>query len=150
MSKVTRIADLGGWTARHKGLVYCSPRCGRGCTYAEYLAARERGLALAKKLGVGWTADVWENMGWHFKAVHAKAGVDVYDHSHGSSKNYWAHTTKCSPQFDAHATTPIRAVRYLHEQLWLVASNHAAIGTAINPTDRAAIRAVISKAVRRG
>lgn len=49
---------------------YCSKtRCGRGCTRAEYEDAVRRADSAAVALGPQWQAQVWENLGWHAKAV---------------------------------------------------------------------------------
>ena len=52
-----------------KGLTYCSPACGCGCTKAQYDEAVKRGVALQERMGEGWELRVWENFGWH-SAVH--------------------------------------------------------------------------------
>lgn len=68
------------WKARRLGDKYCAPACGRGCTHAEYKKAKASASALVQKLGPGWTAHVFENLGWHYKAtrgqieVHRSAG----------------------------------------------------------------------------
>lgn len=54
------------WTPQRRGLVFCSPACGRGCKIMEYDRALLRGNELAARMGEGWTARVWENLGWHF------------------------------------------------------------------------------------
>lgn len=55
----------------------CARWCGRGCTQAEYDAAREAARALAARLGPGWKGNVWENLGWHYQAVSRKGFVKV-------------------------------------------------------------------------
>ncbi len=72
-----------GWKPRRKGEVFCSPRCGGGCTYVAYQKARIEGVALAKKMGPGWDCIFWENLGWHYKAV--KGVVEVYPIIKGSA-----------------------------------------------------------------
>jgi hypothetical protein len=59
------------WTPLARGLLYCSPACGAGCTRAAFDRAVRRGDALAKRLGPGWTSHVWENMGWFYMARSA-------------------------------------------------------------------------------
>lgn len=47
-----------------RGALYCSPKCGCRCTKADYDRCWRKANALAKKMGRGWEADVWENCGW--------------------------------------------------------------------------------------
>lgn len=54
---------------------YCSPACGRGCTYEEYKYARQRARTLAQRLGENWKPRVWENLGWYY-AVSA-GGITI-------------------------------------------------------------------------
>lgn len=54
------------WAPVLNGDIFCSPRCGGGCTKAEYDAAVTAADALAAKLGPGWEPDIWENLGWHY------------------------------------------------------------------------------------
>lgn len=71
------MSDDKAWTPRRRGAIYCSPRCGRGCTFAEYQSATRDAKALAKRLGAGWRTDVWENMGWHYRALSPCGRVKV-------------------------------------------------------------------------
>lgn len=64
------------WTPRRHGKFFCAPACGAGCTRADYLKAREVGRQLVNELGAGWKMQVWENLGWHCKAV--RDGLQVY------------------------------------------------------------------------
>lgn len=57
------------WIPKRRGKIYCSPACGGGCTYAEYLSAKTKAAKLVKRLGRGWKPRVWENLGWHYQAV---------------------------------------------------------------------------------
>lgn len=57
------------WKPKRRGNIYCAPACGRGCTYAEFVLAQTQGKRLAKRLGRGWEARIWENLGWHYEAV---------------------------------------------------------------------------------
>jgi len=67
------VTEDSKWTPRRgrdRGLdLYCSPRCGGGCTWAAYKAAHRDGDQLARRLGAGWSVVVWENLGWHYQAV---------------------------------------------------------------------------------
>lgn len=74
---------------------------------AEYEAARLAGKSLAKTLGRGWTWKVWENLGWHYKAISPCGRIKVTSHNcaflgdPGSSGGRWAE----------HGRTPKSAVR---------------------------------------
>lgn len=46
--------------------IYCSPACGFGCKKAKHDEAVKIASELAYKLGDGWEAEVWENLGWHW------------------------------------------------------------------------------------
>lgn len=70
------------WVPRRRGEIYCSPACGRGCTWAEYqaaLAEAEKAVAVIKKRGrlslVGVKVDVFENLGWHWALKHLHFGL---------------------------------------------------------------------------
>lgn len=79
----TKKLRLPSWKPRLRGDVYCAPACGGGCTKKEHEQAQKRGRKLAKRLstkkvGLGkWTVQVWENLGWHFKAVSPCGRVKV-------------------------------------------------------------------------
>lgn len=51
------------WNPVRKGVIYCSPNCGGGCTHNSYKRACRESEALAESLGKGWTPEVWENLG---------------------------------------------------------------------------------------
>lgn len=60
------------WTPVLKGGVYCSSACGGGkgiCDKSKYDLAVKSADALAKRMGRGWKAHVWENLGWHWEVV---------------------------------------------------------------------------------
>lgn len=65
---MTTITIADGWTPHRRGEVYCSPRCGAGCTHAAFERATAEAEALCSRLGEGWRPRVWENMGWHYAA----------------------------------------------------------------------------------
>lgn len=48
------------------GDIYCSPRCGGGCTKASYDKAVKEADELAARLGPRWKPHVFENLGWHY------------------------------------------------------------------------------------
>lgn len=65
------------WEPRLNGKIYCAPACGGGCTKAAYDKAVSDAAVLVSKLcGKGWKSVVWENLGWHYKAVSGP--VQVY------------------------------------------------------------------------
>jgi len=67
------------WKPVRRGAVYCSPGCGLGCKHADYLKASRKAAAVAHRLGVGWVPEVWENLGWHYRAVKGCMQVRVDD-----------------------------------------------------------------------
>lgn len=76
------------WKAVKKGKIFCSPGCGRGCTWEEYQIAWEKGKALAERLGFSWTAVVHENLGWHYKAVSKCGRLEVWGRPLGFSASF--------------------------------------------------------------
>lgn len=48
-------------------------------------AACENGLKLAKSMGDGWSAIVWENCGWHYRIQSPCRRVNIYLSSLGDS-----------------------------------------------------------------
>lgn len=77
-------AEEKAWTPvpRRDG-TYCSPRCGFKCTKAAHDEAWRKGKELAKRLGRGWSARIWENCMWHYRADFNIDGVDISVH-HGN------------------------------------------------------------------
>jgi hypothetical protein len=74
------------WKPKANGHKYCAPACGRGCTRAEYDKAITNAAALVKRLkGKGWRPVVFENMGWHWRAISGP--VQVYPSGDGK---FWA------------------------------------------------------------
>lgn len=74
------------WTPRRRGHIYCAPACGGRCTLAQYHAAKLAGQKLCERLGRGWKPRVWENLGWHYKAISACGRWKV----HGSDRCFTA------------------------------------------------------------
>jgi hypothetical protein len=64
------------WTPRRRGNTYCSSACGHGCTWDEFQDAHRKAKELCERLkGSGWKPLVFENMGWHWRAVSASIVV---------------------------------------------------------------------------
>ena len=106
--------EADGWTPRRnrKLGIYCSPRCGHGCTYDEFQEATRDAGKLAKRLGSGWSPVVWENMGWHYRvekgcvALHPSVtGPRGHRHFHGYTVYF-----NSAHQFVTSATTPEAAL----------------------------------------
>lgn len=69
------------WTAVRKGKIYCAPACGGNCTWAAFQKATRKAADLCKILGPEWLPRIYENMGWHFEALH-KSGIMSVSHAH--------------------------------------------------------------------
>ena len=69
-------------------------------------------MALATKLGPGWTGVVWENLGWHARAVSPSGTITVRRLGH---QNF---TAALSERFAGKGTTPSAAVAAARGQLW--------------------------------
>jgi hypothetical protein len=77
-------------TPASRGGLYCSPACGAGCTRREHDQAVRDADRLVKRLrGSGWRAEVWENLGWHFRAVSGT--VQVFGDRRGENGK-WRYT----------------------------------------------------------
>jgi hypothetical protein len=78
-----------------------------------------KGTALAKKLGEGWTADVWENGTWHWGAIDRTRLIKV----HAGSNEYRGFTAYVereighSGNFVVVGDTPRETVRAAIKQL---------------------------------
>lgn len=60
------------------GDVYCAPWCGFKCKWDAYEQAVIDASKLAKSLGEGWEPQVWENLGWHYKATTKDGRVNLH------------------------------------------------------------------------
>ncbi len=78
------------WKPRRNGDIYCAPACGRNCTLAEYKQARERVATLKLILGRGWTARIWENLGWHYCAISPCGRITVHSSHHKDTVSFYA------------------------------------------------------------
>lgn len=96
------------WKPIRIGSTYCSPGCGRGCTWNEYQQALKSGDALAKSLGKGWSRKVTENLGWYYYALSPCHRIKVRENGHQSYTAY----LEGARQFIGDATTPRAAVEY--------------------------------------
>lgn len=93
-----------------RGDRYCSPACGRGCTKAEYDAAVACGAALARQLGAGWRPQVWENLGWHHRAVSPDGRVKVHPSGGGTYLAFLGSKGQSGGKWSEHGKTPQEAV----------------------------------------
>lgn len=66
------------WKPKRSGKKYCSPACGGGCTWDAYQRAQRDAQKLAEHLGPTWIPKVWENLGWHYKAVSSNGKLKVH------------------------------------------------------------------------
>ncbi len=109
-------APASQWKPVRRGRRYCSPGCGHGCTHKDYLSKKAAAAALCKQLGKGWKINLFDNLGWHYEAVHTETGMTVSKHG---SKRYWASTEIGADknQFHCEAETPVTAVRAVLQEM---------------------------------
>lgn len=88
----------------------CAKWCGRGCTQAEYEAARDAGRALAKSMGRGWRVRVWESLGWHYSVV-SRSGMWKVHCNNGNSFSAIFGPGPYGGLFAENARTPRAAMR---------------------------------------
>lgn len=98
------------WSPKLRGKLFCSDACGHGCTLTAFKRARIAADGLAAAMGKGWAPVVWENMGWHFRAVK-----DVSD-VRPTAKGYIAFIN-ADRQFIAEAATPKLAFLFALEKM---------------------------------
>jgi hypothetical protein len=72
------VAQLS-WKPVHRGAVFCAPACGFGCKRSRYELAVKKAVALAKRLGPGFEADVWENGDWYWKVTYGAIDIRQRD-----------------------------------------------------------------------
>ena len=88
---MTKDGEARGWSPVRNGDIYCSPRCGHGCTHSAYLNAVAAADALAARIGPDWKPHVWENLGWHYAAHSACDRWKVHAHlRNGREDDYTA------------------------------------------------------------
>lgn len=106
------------WIPVRNGNRYCSPSCGRGCTFAEHETAVANADKLATALGSGWKVRVWENLGWHWGAEHEVTGARVYPGYRGGFFAYWRRWDTPHPKSPTKAVDDLVAmVRAERDQL---------------------------------
>jgi hypothetical protein len=99
------------WEPRRVGPIFCSPACGGGCTREQFRVATREADALCKTLDQttplkGWTPYVWENLGWHYKAVSPCGRIKV----HFGYTAYLGQKALSGGQWAENAKTPAKAV----------------------------------------
>lgn len=88
----------------------CADWCGRGCTEEEYDQAVRAADRLVAQLGEGWKADVWENLGWHARAVSASGTVRVHISRGGGYYAFFGEVKVPGGRWWADGDTPKAAV----------------------------------------
>ncbi len=114
------------WKPVHRGTIYCSSACGGRCTWAAYKNADAKAKALAKRMGEGWNAHVWENLGWHWEVEKGVMSVMLYD------KTYTCYLNT-TPQFITRHTNPKTAVSNAIKELDTHLANLQKQRDALNP-----------------
>lgn len=74
-TKSPKKAQPLSWKPIRSGERYCSPACGRCCSWTEYRRAHRRAAALCKQLGPRWKPEVYENLGWQYNATYVRPGI---------------------------------------------------------------------------
>jgi hypothetical protein len=84
LTKAEHMLATHDWTPVLHGAIYCSPACGGNCTKRAHDKAVEAADKLVAILGSQWSAVVYENLGWYYKAVSGPVTVfPSYDGSFG-------------------------------------------------------------------
>lgn len=97
------------WKPQRRGEIYCSSACGGGCTYEAYERAKSQTEMLAKKLGKGWNATIFENLGWFGKVE--KGVVQIFVPTLDSYTGEYTVRIDTHPQFVESSREPILALR---------------------------------------
>jgi hypothetical protein len=100
------------WTPVRSGSIFCSPACGRRCTYAAFLEAKRASEKLAANIGHKWKPYVHENSGWHFCAKAPKGSGELLVTQNATGFTCFTGTT-----ITGHGSTPQRAIRDAAHQL---------------------------------
>lgn len=106
-------ADYSQPAVRKADGTYCSPWCGMGCTFAAFEKATADAEALATQLGPNWEPHVWENMGWHYSAMHGEK-LSLYPHS---ATDFAAYFNDDDRQYIGGGVTPALAVLDLRDKM---------------------------------
>lgn len=109
-----------------RGAVYCSPACGHGCLYADYIAASESAIRLAAACGPGWIPRISENLGWYFRVE--KNGAAMHQHN---ARAYWLTLSVAGVQYQYTATTPKNAITTLKRDMLIIAGAIRDAATAL-------------------
>lgn len=93
------------WKPVRRGEIYCSPGCGRNCTYEEFLKASLESEKLARRCGPNFEPHVWENLGWHYSAVSKNNSIKIHP-SYGRNQynGYFGAMNSCGGEFTASGT----------------------------------------------
>lgn len=103
--------------AGHWGRAYCSPGCGFDCSQVAYDRAVKEAAALAKRMGAGWDADVWENCGWNYEVRKGCVSISPDCWPNGALTGDWKITGyivyfNSAKQIIARAKTPEDALGF--------------------------------------
>jgi hypothetical protein len=101
------------WKPVLRGGIYCSPKCGCGCTKEAFDLATMEANDLCKRLGTRWTPSVWENCGWHYSAQACDGLFAIHP-----SKNYRKHPTPHLWVVDGYTA-------WIHTQPQFISENNA-------------------------
>jgi hypothetical protein len=141
------------WKPKLNGKVYCALACGDGCTKAAYdKAVKDADALVARLKGSGWRPVVFENTGWHHRAISGP--VQVYPSGDG---RFWAMIgsrpkgnagglAMWTPERNPHFKDPNRAVRnalgYVEDRMAELNKTLAAARKAagVNPTTRLGVK----------
>lgn len=87
-TQTKRKKSAAAWTPIRDGeKTYCSPACGAGCTWDDYVRCRKESAAAVKQMGPAWTRRIYENSGWGWELIHPD-GLTLHVHGYGSSLIY--------------------------------------------------------------
>jgi hypothetical protein len=120
----TQAQEAEAWIPVRNGDIYCSPACGAGCKLAAFEQATSKAKYLIGILGDEWESIVWENFGWHCRAVKKdgkKAKCIVEIHLVGNEK--WIASVRglnanaAIPQFMVYGENPLRVLEKLQENI---------------------------------
>lgn len=103
------------WTPVARGLTYCAPACGFGCTLAAFHDAVAAAEKLAARVGNGFAPRVWENLGWHYEIVKGTSpgfpGMPLVSVSEPRAGRFIVFLNT-SPQFVEEASDPLDGVGF--------------------------------------